>query len=297
MDDGHVSPIAEFTLCHTIGNDANSPLRHFGHVSERSFRVFGIAARPQALPPANRPPGLGFSFRACGLLRYRAMGSAIPPCRRPFPRLRGVPATGFAGHSQVADRTLSSSFAILWSFSQQDLAAPPKRASPSHGLSLPTAHSGFADPLTRTLPARYVPPSGFGHPLDGLLPANPRRLYFTPTALLGFPLRSLLLSKGIPALPPGGAHVPFLPPLFPPPKRRGGPAGRGFWVLTLPRVPRGLNVCLARQPPDAPLGFALLGPANRNLGRDFAPPPLTCFATGTTHAPTAGTPESQSASV
>lgn len=115
------------------------------------------------------------------------MGSTIPPCRRPFPRLRGVPAAGFDGHSQVAVRTLSSSFAILWSFSQRDLAGPPQRASPSHGLSFPTAHSGIADPLTRALPARYVPPSGFGYPLDGLLPANPRRLYFTPTALLGIP--------------------------------------------------------------------------------------------------------------
>jgi hypothetical protein len=114
------------------------------------------------------------------------MGSAIPPCRQPFPRLRGVPAAGFDGHSQVADRTLSSSSAILWSFSQRDLASPPKRTSPSHGLFFPTAHSGIADPLTRALPARYVPPSGFGHPLDGLLPANPRRLYFRPTALLGF---------------------------------------------------------------------------------------------------------------
>jgi hypothetical protein len=37
------------------------------------------------------------------------------------------------------------------------------------------------------------------------------------------------------------------------------------------------NVCLARQPPDAPLGFALLGPASLDLVRDFARPPLTCF--------------------
>jgi hypothetical protein len=205
------------------------------------------------------------------------MGSASPPCRWPFPRLRGVPASGFVGHSQVADRTLSSSFAILWSFSQRDLAGPPKRASPSHGLSLPTAHPGFADPLTRALPSRFVPSSGFDYPLDGLRPAIPRRLCFAPTALLGFALRSFLLAEGIRALPPGSTHVPFRPPLFPPPKRRGGPASRSFWVLTLPRVPCGPDVCLARQPPDAPLGFALLGPANRSLGRDFAPPPLTCF--------------------
>jgi hypothetical protein len=167
------------------------------------------------------------------------MGSAIPPCRRPFPRLRGVPAAGFDGHSQAADQTLSSSQTILWSFSQRNLAGAPKRTGPSHGLSLPTAHSGFADPLTRALPARFVPPPGFGHPLDGLLPANPRRLCFTPTALLGFPLRSFLLAEGIRASPPGSAHLPFLPPLCPPPRRRAGPTGRGSWVSTLPRVPRG----------------------------------------------------------
>jgi hypothetical protein len=159
------------------------------------------------------------------------MGFANPPCRWPFPRLRGVPAACFAGHSQVADRTLSSSFAILWSFSQRDLADPPKRASPSHGLSLPTAHAGFADPLARALPARFVPPSGFGHPLDGLLSTNPRRLCFTPTALMGFSLRSFLLSQGIRALPPGSTHIPFLSPLFPPheaTERTGEPRFLGF---------------------------------------------------------------------
>ena len=39
MDGDYVSPIAELTLCLTIGNDANSPLRHFGHVSERFIPV------------------------------------------------------------------------------------------------------------------------------------------------------------------------------------------------------------------------------------------------------------------
>ena len=47
--------------------------------------------------------------------------------------------------------------------------------------------------LARALPARYVPPSGFGHPLDGLLPSNPCRFSLTPAALLGFTLRSFLL--------------------------------------------------------------------------------------------------------
>jgi hypothetical protein len=46
------------------------------------------------------------------------------------------------------------------------------------------------------LPARYGPSSGFGYPPDGLRPSNPRRFCFAPAALLGFTLRSFLLSKG-----------------------------------------------------------------------------------------------------
>jgi hypothetical protein len=49
--------------------------------------------------------------------------------------------------------------------------------------------------LPRALPARYVPPSGFGHPLDGFLPSIPRRFSFTPAALMGFTLRSFLLPE------------------------------------------------------------------------------------------------------
>jgi hypothetical protein len=45
------------------------------------------------------------------------------------------------------------------------------------------------------LPAHYVPPSGFGYPLDGLLPSVPGRFCFTPAALLGFTLRSLTFQQ------------------------------------------------------------------------------------------------------
>jgi hypothetical protein len=75
--------------------------------------------------------------------------------------------------------------------------------------------------LSRALPARYVPPSGFGYPLDGFLPSSPCRLCFAPAALLGFPLRSVPLSKGIRTSPPGCTHLPFHRPFFPP---RGRPA-------------------------------------------------------------------------
>ena len=38
-------------------------------------------------------------------------------------------------------------------------------------------------------------------------------------------------------LQPGMTHIPFNPAVFPPPKRRAGPMGLGFWALTLPEAP------------------------------------------------------------
>jgi len=48
----------------------------------------------------------------------------------------------------------------------------------------------------RALPARYGPPSGFGYPLGGLIPPEPGRPCFMPTALMGFTLRSVPLAPG-----------------------------------------------------------------------------------------------------
>jgi hypothetical protein len=86
--------------------------------------------------------------------------------------------------------------------------------------------------FSRALPARYVPPSGFGYPLDGFLPSDPCRFCFTPTALMGFTLRSLPLSRSSRAFPPARTHLPFLLAFLPPRKRWAGPQGRGSWVST-----------------------------------------------------------------
>ena len=56
-------------------------------------------------------------------------------------------------------------------------------------------------------------------PLDGFRPSNPCRFCFTPTALLGFALRSFPPSQGIRAFPPKSTHGPFHLGVFPPPKR------------------------------------------------------------------------------
>jgi hypothetical protein len=91
----------------------------------------------------------------------------------------------------------SLEFRLRLEFSEPNLAGRPQPASSSRGLLLPTAHTRPEDPLAAGSPARYVPPSGFGYPLGGLRPSDPRRFCFTPTALLGFALRSFLLPNGI----------------------------------------------------------------------------------------------------
>jgi hypothetical protein len=120
--------------------------------------------------------------------------------------------------------------------------------------------------------------AGFGYPLDALLPSTPCRFCFAPAALMGFTLRSFLLAKGIWRFPAGSTHVPFRSP----PKsarkhsiRAGDSRFLGFAPF---ESPWRSNPCLAGQSLDAPLGFALPGPAGKRLVRDFARTPLTCLA-------------------
>jgi len=142
------------------------------------------------------------------------------------------------------------------------------------------------------LPARYVPPSGFGYPLDGLLPANPCRLCFTPAALMGFTLRSVPLAEGIRAVS-GRKHprtVDF--PIYHTPEGVG-PARKttvsGFCPF---RESLTNGMCLAHRPLAAPLGFCLLGFLVEGLDRDFARSPLTRFSVAP-HDAARGAPESR----
>ena len=124
---------------------------------------------------------------------------------------------------------------------------------------------------------RYVPPSGFGYPLDGLLPPSPCRFCFTPAALMGFTLRSFPLSKGIRRVT-ARKHPHTVFPSGTPAAEAEGPTGRPRFLGFHPfESPSRTGVGLAHRPPAAPLGFALLGSADESLGRDFARPPLTRF--------------------
>jgi hypothetical protein len=147
----------------------------------------------------------------------------------------------FAGPrvSHSCDRcTLSSSFAFLQSVAQRNLVCRPRPADSSHGLLLPSAHQGPAIHLPRALPQ----PATFR--LQGLATlltvysrraragfvSHRRRSWDSPFG--AFPSRKVSAT-----FPGGRTHVPFIPSLFPPPRRRVGPTGRGFWALPLSRVP------------------------------------------------------------
>jgi len=109
-------------------------------------------------------------------------------------------------------------------------------------------------------PTRHVPPSGFGYPRDGLLPSNPCQSCFVPAALLGFALRSFLLAIGNRAV--SGSEEPTYRSLICIPLHVSAGAGLtscGFWALTQPTSPWRSDVCLARRPLVAPLGFTLPG--------------------------------------
>jgi hypothetical protein len=104
---------------------------------------------------------------------------------------------------------------------------------------VPYSTSGIEGPLAAGSPTRYVPPSGFGYPRGGLLPSNPCRFCFTPAALMGFTLRSFLLSQGIRHVS-GSENPPAVPPAVVPSAETVGRPGRprllGFAPASVPGV-------------------------------------------------------------
>jgi len=91
----------------------------------------------------------------------------------------------------------------------------------------------------------------------------------------------------------GSTHIPFLPSVIPPPKRRAGPTGRGFWALTLPRVPgdrRGISAPGA----GCSLGFYPLRVCGQKPGPGLHPASSHALRTVRPKAVGAGVSEFQS---
>jgi hypothetical protein len=120
---------------------------------------------------------------------------------------------------------------------------------------VPTAHQGSKVHLTRVQPARYVPPSGFGYPLDGLLPSVPCRSCFIPAALMGSTLRSVPLSEGIRRINTWMLPRTVLPVGAPVAEAKGRPSRPRFLGFYPSESPWRSDEGLTRQPLVTPLGF------------------------------------------
>jgi hypothetical protein len=162
----------------------------------------------------------------------------IPLCRWPFPSALWF---SLVGRRWTHSRTYPANPLFEFRLRLEHYPTVPSRPAAAR----PTPLMGFASlqhiqgtkvHLPRALPARFVPPPGFGYPLDGFLPSYPRRSCFIPTALLGFALRSIPLPRDSRAFPLARPTYRFT---LPSSHRRGGrPAGKaavpGFDPLRSP---------------------------------------------------------------
>jgi hypothetical protein len=135
-----------------------------------------------------------------------------------------------------------------------------------------------------------VPPSGFGYPLDGLLPSTPGRACFIPTALLGFiPSEPSPLERWLPRFHGDRTRVPLARRDFPRTSPRTGAPSPDFQALALPTSPWSARRGLTRDRLAAPLGFRPSRVVPPATAPGFPPgAPLTrfparhqCHATGT----------------
>jgi hypothetical protein len=144
---------------------------------------------------------------------------------------------------------------------------------------VPYSTRGLGDPLTTGVAdARYGQPPGFGYPLGGLRPPRPCRFCFTPAALLGFTLRSVLLAEGIRPVSRRMNPRTVSPVGYPAAEAMGRPNEPRFPGFDPSESPWRPIAELVRWPLAAPLGFAPSRVFRRKPGPGFARTPPTRFA-------------------
>jgi hypothetical protein len=234
----------------------------------------------------NRPLRIGCSSRVPHLLKYR-------PHRLGEPTLPlAVPSAVWSSLNRFRWSLFSVQSNPLFEFRlrlEYYPAEPSRSAAADQLLSwafIPYSTSRIAGPPDAGLPARYVPPSGFGYPLGGFLPSIPCRFSFTPAALMGFTLRSVPLSKGTQAITAQGNPPTVQPAGAPAAVAVGRPCRPRFLGFDPSESPLRASEGLVRLPLDAPLGFALLGSTIESLDQAFTRSPLTRFTEPvTSHRP------------
>jgi len=209
-------------------------------VARVSFRVFSRAARNACVAACeSNSRGICCSSRVLRPPRYRQLLVLRSRCAvGPYPGCAVFPRrTDWQAVRRTSD-ILSSSLAILQSVAQRTLAGRPQPPAPLVDFDSLQHIQGSAIYQPRTFQARFVPPSGFGYPPGGFLSPKPGQPCFVLAALVGFALRSFLLRWGGDAFPRHPDPLAVSPAGYSPsPKRRAGPAGRGFRALTLNRSP------------------------------------------------------------
>ena len=202
------------------------------------FRVFGVDCSTSFVAVRRRSL-VEFTARSEFSIRrsIMLMGYMIPFCRWPLPQLYGFSSTGSADccsgnqlhplfefrvppefRSVNPSRPAAARPLLSWAFAP--FSTCRHRRSTDCGCAAPTT----------------VPSSGFGYPLDGLLPSIPGRFCFTPPALLGFTLRSRPSVGSFECFHPNGPTYRFSCRCS---RRysRVGPAGRSSWAFSPAEVP------------------------------------------------------------
>jgi len=124
--------------------------------------------------------------------------------------------------------------------------------------------------LPRVLPARYVPPSGFGYPLDGFLPFSSGPVLFRTGSAPGIHPSEPSPRRGQ-ANRLRSAGPTYRWPQTQSPEGDARTHGVGFWALIPRPSPWRDQALLTPDPLDAPLGFAPSRVRTHQPGPGFRP--------------------------